>query len=276
MYRSILVYVDREGSRKRIELALALAQVHHASLIGLAAGLPRVPVEFYANGFAGIPTSMHFASLEREELEAEFQRAAAVFAEVTENSEIKTEWRSELDFPASALSKAADAADLIVIGCGSDSTFGEYRVATAGDLIMRAGRPVLAVPTTVGALIGRNVLIAWKSTGEARRAVSDAMPLIRRADNVHIVHINEGNNGESHGAEDLKALLARHDVFAHVESLGRGDGPIEELLLKSTRRHGADLIVAGAYGHTRLREWILGGMTRGLLARSSVACLMSH
>lgn len=277
MYRSILVHVDREGeSRKRIELALGLAKAHHAALIGLSAGLPRIPIELYANGFATIPTTSDFSQLDREELDAEFKRASALFTEVTAKSGIRTEWRAELDVPALALAGAANAADLIVGGCGPDSLLSDLRMAATGDLLMRAGRPILAVPADVSALSARNIVIAWKSSREARRAVADAMPFLTRADKVHIVHIGEGGADESEAAQDLKALLQRHEVFAQVESEPRGEGPIDEQIVKAARRYDADLIVAGAYGHTRLREWVLGGMTRGLLARSPVTCLLSH
>jgi nucleotide-binding universal stress UspA family protein len=144
-----------------------------------------------------------------------------------------------------------------------------------GDLLMRSGRPVLAVPAGIGALGERDIVIAWKSTREARRAVSDAMPLITRARNVHIVHVGEGNEPANDAVEDVRALLARHDVFANAKNLEH-DGSAGEMLLAAARRTGADLIVAGGYGHTRLREWILGGVTQSILERSHIPCLMSH
>lgn len=278
MFRSILVHIDREGeARRRIELALGLAKTHHASLIGLAAGLPQIPIELYANGFAMIPSAApSLTELDRAELDAEFNRAAELFAEVTATSGIATEWRAKLELPAVALAEAANAADLVVTGGGSDSLFSDYHLAATGDLIMRVGRPALSVPDGIGALDARNIVIAWKSTREARRAVADAMPFLTRAEKVHIVQIGEEDGDASQSADDLKSLLAHHEVFAHVESEPRGERPIHEQIVKAARRHDADLIVAGAYGHARLREWILGGMTRGLLAESPVCCLLSH
>jgi nucleotide-binding universal stress UspA family protein len=270
MYRSLLVHVDcYEDSRKRIELALGLARQHHASLIGLAAGLPRVPIESGANSLGAIATSIDFAVRGGEELEVEFERASALFAELTADSGVRTEWRTELDLPSLALAEAANAADLIVIGCCSASH------QMVGDLLMRVGRPILAVPANIGALGERDIVVAWKSTREARRAVSDAMPLITRAQTVHIVHISEGNEPADDAVEDVRALLARHDIFANAKSL-KHDGSIAEMLLAAARHTDADLIVAGGYGHSRLREWVLGGVTRSLLERSHIPCLMSH
>jgi nucleotide-binding universal stress UspA family protein len=215
-----------------------------------------------------------FSTLDREELEAEFKNASTLFADLTSKSGVQTEWRARMELPSFALAEAANAADLVVTGGGSDSLFSDYRLAATGDLLMRVGRPVLAIPADVGTLSAHNIVIAWKSTREARRAVADAMPFLTRAEKVYVVQIGEGSGSD--GADDIKALLARHEVFAQVEREPLGDRPVDEQIVRFARRNEADLIVAGAYGHARLREWVLGGMTRGLLARSPVACLLSH
>jgi nucleotide-binding universal stress UspA family protein len=276
MYRSVLVHVDREASsQERIRLAVGLARHHDAALIGLAAGLPRLPVELYADGLGMVAAGNDFTDLDRKEMEAEFGRAAAQFREATKDSGLKTDWRSSFEFPSNALVDAANAADIIVTGCGDRTLLGDYRLASAGDVLMRCGRPVLVVPAGLGELNVRNVLIAWKNTREARRAVADALPLLKRASSVRLVHISEGNGGVQ-SAKDAQALLARHQIDASLEIQPRGNGMIEEQLIQVARRHESDLVVAGAYGHTRFREWILGGMTRGLLGNCQVPCLMSH
>jgi nucleotide-binding universal stress UspA family protein len=145
---------------------------------------------------------------------------------------------------------------------------------------MRAGRPVLVVPPSVSALEGRRALVAWKDTREARRAVADALPLLAHAEEVLVVEAVSGDAEERdqalRRAGDVAGLLARHGATARGEALEvRGRTVADELLL-AAERHGADLVVAGGYGHARLREWAFGGVTRDLLARCPMCCLLSH
>ena len=135
------------------------------------------------------------------------------------------------------------------------------------------------VPPGVAALEGRRVLVAWKDTREARRAVADALPLLSRAEEVLVVEA--APEAEERGqalrrADDVAALLAGHGATARGEALEPGGGAVADDLLLAAGRHGADLVVAGGYGHARLREWAFGGVTRDLLARCPVCCLLSH
>jgi nucleotide-binding universal stress UspA family protein len=148
-----------------------------------------------------------------------------------------------------------------------------------GDALMRAGRPILVVPPGVAALEGRRVLVAWKDTREARRAVADALPLLSRAEEVLVVEAApevEERGQALRRADDVAALLAGHGATARGEALEPGGGAVADDLLRAAGRHGADLVVAGGYGHARLREWAFGGVTRDLLTRCPVCCLLSH
>jgi nucleotide-binding universal stress UspA family protein len=276
MYRTVLVHVDRvSGSAQRTALAVGLARQYQATLIGIAAGLPRLPVEVYADGLGVVAAGVDFTDIDRQQLQAEFGEAGAKFREATEGSGLRVEWRTAMDLPSNAIVAAANAADLIVTGPGDSSLLGDYRLASAGDVVMRCGRPVLVVPPGLGELNVQNVVVAWKDEREARRAVGDALPFMKRAAAVHLFHIDEGG-GAGQAVKDIQTALARHQIEAPISVEERGGGEIEDQVVQFARSRKADLIVTGAYGHTRFREWVFGGMTRGLLANSPVACLMSH
>jgi nucleotide-binding universal stress UspA family protein len=256
-------------------LAIALARHHDAALIGVTAGLPRLPFELYADGIGVFAAGNDLTELDRKELEAEFALVGAAFEKATKDSGLKTEWRSALEFPSNALVAAASAADILVIGPGDRTLLGNYRVASSGDLLLRSGRPVLVVPAGLDELNVRSVVIAWKDRREARRAVADALPFLRRAAHTYILNIDEGDASTS-SATDLQAALARHNVNASVEIQPPIDAPVAEQIIQFARTCKADMIVSGAYGHSRFREWVLGGMTRGLLGNCPFPCMMSH
>jgi nucleotide-binding universal stress UspA family protein len=180
--------------------------------------------------------------------------------------------------PADYVVRQACGADLLVTGVNRGRLAGNDigRVDT-GDVLMRAGRPVLVVPAGVASLAARTVLVAWKDTREARRAVADALPFLKAAARVVVAEIVHGNAGPEAGAgaAGVAAWLHGHGVAAaDVAAPANGDaaGQLEAL----AAREGADLVVAGAYGHSRLREWAFGGVTAGLLAHAGRCALLAH
>jgi nucleotide-binding universal stress UspA family protein len=276
VYRTILVHVDRDaGSEERTRLAVGLARQHDARLIGLVAGLPRLPVEFYAHGVGVVAAGPDLETLDRAQLDAEFDLAEAEFKKTTAGSGLKTEWRAAMDLPSNAIVAAANTADILVTGPGDRSLLGDYRLASAGDVLMRCGRPVLVVPEGLDSLDVRTVVVAWKDRREARRAVLDALPMMKGARSTLLFHIDEGPDG-ARAASDVQSALAGHGVAATLHVEPPEEGTIADQVIRFARRSHADLLVAGAYGHTRFREWAFGGMTRGLLAGCPIPCLMSH
>jgi nucleotide-binding universal stress UspA family protein len=147
-------------------------------------------------------------------------------------------------------------------------------------LLFESGRPVLVVPQGAPPRIpARRVAIAWQPTREASRAVHDALPLLRGAGAIDIVIVDpvvgETRHGEDPGI-DIAAHLARHDLPLNVAALpGRGDR-IAAALIRHASESGADLLVAGGFGHSRMREWVLGGTTRELLRETPIPILFSH
>jgi nucleotide-binding universal stress UspA family protein len=189
----------------------------------------------------------------------------------------KLEWRAVLDFPDEALAHEARSADLVVIGQTSGPG-DAYSTLDPGRAVLKTGRPTLIVPDGIGALRGEHVVIGWKDTREARRAVRDALPFLDEATRVIVVEICE--SGEEGAAQehidDVARYLTRHRISGGLRVILHQEGSPAAQLIRLAQDEGADLLVAGAYGHSRLGEWMFGGMTRDLLARSPFCCLMSH
>jgi nucleotide-binding universal stress UspA family protein len=268
----ILVHADAgPGVESRVRLAAGRAKHPGAVLIGAAARLPMPILEVYAGGAAMISAGL--MDVADESAETAFKTAAANFHAWTADAGVETEWRSAVDFPAAALAAMSAAADLVVIG----STDGEQPF-DAGDVIMKTGRPVLVVPPVPperGELNADNVLVAWKNTAEARRAIADALPFLAEAKSVTLLHVGEEGVRNS-GVDDAAKFLGRHGVRAVVEAVEPGSLTAAAEIVNAAGRTGAGLIVLGAYGHSRMREWAFGGVTRDLLRRSEIPCLFSR
>lgn len=146
---------------------------------------------------------------------------------------------------------------------------------------MTSGRPVLFIPYTgVFPTLGANIMVAWNGSRESARAVHDAMPLLQRAEKVTVVRLNESKDEQGANripGADIALLLARHDVKAEVAAIDDiNDVPMGDMLLTGAADLGADLIVMGAYGHSRWQELVMGGATRTMLASMPIPVLMSH
>ncbi len=127
--------------------------------------------------------------------------------------------------------------------------------------------------------MGRNVLVAWNGSREATRAVNDALPILERADKVTVLAVNPGKNGNDHGdipSADIALHLARHGVKAEASQTVSDELEVGSIILSRISDLGADLVVMGAYGHSRMRELMMGGVTRDLLRHMTVPVLMSH
>lgn len=190
------------------------------------------------------------------------------------------EWRSAVTNRGLAdyMAYQARAADLLITGSeeGGTSLDTSRRVSLA-DLVLRAGRPVLVADAQVSKLDARNVVVGWKDSREARRAAADALPLLKLAERVTVVEIAASDEVDDARActDDVVAWLGCHGIAAagRVEPK-KGDDA--ELLATIARDVSAGLMVGGAYGHTRVREWVLGGVTRDLLLRPVGCSLISH
>jgi nucleotide-binding universal stress UspA family protein len=146
-----------------------------------------------------------------------------------------------------------------------------------GDRVMQVGRPVLVVPDAADELNLKQVVIGWKDTRETQRAVFDALPLLKKAAHVAVVEIcaDDEMAAARKRVEDVAGWLKWHGVVAEPHA-SPSTGDDASLLNAIAQEQGADIVVAGAYGHSRLREWVLGGVTRDLLLRGQNFSLLSH
>jgi nucleotide-binding universal stress UspA family protein len=153
-----------------------------------------------------------------------------------------------------------------------------YRAADPGAVLLKSGRPVLVVPSGITELRANSVVIAWKDTREARRAVADALPLLQLAERITIVEVTKENDDEvAHGRiKDVGQYLARHQVSALIKLAAPFGNSVSKELFRIAKEESADLIVAGGYGHSRLGEWVFGGVTWDLFVANEVCCLLSH
>ncbi|HUH83154.1 MAG TPA: universal stress protein [Stellaceae bacterium] len=277
--KDILVQVDdRRGATARIEVAAALAGAHGAHVAGLFVIEPI--------NFAGIATPMGATGAYETVLEQHLTWRRAVgealgekFIATVEGAGGSAEWRIVVGDPGRLVPLHARYADLAVLA-QSDPDDEAVGAGVAELALLGSGRPVLVVPY-IGARapIGRRVLAAWNATREAARAINDALPLLARADSVTVLSIDPRHGIAGDGdlpAADIALHLARHGVRAEAaytvaEGVGVGD-----IILSRAADLGADLIVMGGYGHSRLRELALGGATRTMLQEMTVPVLLSH
>ena len=266
-FSTMMVHVDVEhDSKRRVELAIGLADRFQAALIGVA-GCALWPA--FTAGDVGLTKSSEY---DVQKLMARFEQRGKTFR-AQGRSLRHIEWRSALESPGELLLREARAADLLVVGRRHSEND-----ADPGVIVLRAGRPVLLVPDTVAALPLRHAVVAWKDTRESRRAVRDALPFLQQAKEVVLVEVGEDESQwqAKKNLADVAAYLVRHRVIVAAEVWRRPRGPVAAELLHVVAEEKADLIVAGGYGHSRLGEWIFGGVTRELLTTSPVCCMLSH
>jgi nucleotide-binding universal stress UspA family protein len=276
--KDVLVHVDNSAQiDSRLDVAVGLARTHDAKLAAIYA-IPEPFISLYASdGY--VP-----ADLIETQTERALERAAAAkksFEERMGRIGMEAEWREAEGYAASVISLNARYADLTVVGQTHPDDPRNYpNPGLPAEVALGAGRPILVVPY-IGAQqeIGRNVLVAWNGSREATRAVNDALPILERADKVTVLAVNPRKGGGDHGdvpSADIALHLARHGVKAEASQTVSDDVDVGDILLSRLSDLGADLVVMGAYGHSRMRELMMGGVTRELLRHMTVPVLMSH
>jgi nucleotide-binding universal stress UspA family protein len=271
-YSTLLVHVEPGlATSPRTEFAARLARELDARLIGLGAAAletlgPTDPSMGYAAG--------EWIALVQEQIGNDLKNAEAAFRR--DAAGVDMEWRSVQEYPSRALARTARAADLIVMSPKMSGT--DTRVADPAEVVMTAGRPILLVPHGASRLRCSAVVVAWKDTREARRAIADAMPFLRAAEDVivHAVCEDDAVEAAVFQTDDVVTNLKRHGVRARSNVTTAPTASVALELGKVADAAMADLIVAGAYGHTRLREWVFGGVTDELIHWPGCFVLLSH
>jgi nucleotide-binding universal stress UspA family protein len=268
-FKDLLVLVDTLPSCEgRLRLAAALAARYGAHLTGLhVSAPPTIPMLVEA------PVAADLMANELRTLAETSARAEALFTRHTAASGVATSWRADEGEPGTIATRYARYADLTIVGQVDRDALEPVPVDLPEAVVLGAGRPVLIVPYAgTFEMIGERVLVAWNATREAARAVHDAMPFIERASKVTVLTIDDDDEPAAH----LARHLARHGVKAERSAMTSDDVDVGALLLSRAADFAADLIVMGAYGHSRLREIVLGGATRAILQSMTVPVLMAH
>ncbi|HVY14099.1 MAG TPA: universal stress protein [Rhodopila sp.] len=184
------------------------------------------------------------------------------------------EWRLETGDEAGLLAKHGRVADLLVVGAMRDGTTALKDLLQVA--LMETGRPVLLVPPRPPVSLSGVVAVAWKDRPEAARAVAAAEPFLAKADRVVILTVVEDEEGDESSGEALRHALTWHNPKTTMQVLKKQDRPAAEVLLEAAAAAGANLLVMGAYGHSRMREMIFGGFTRHMLLNANLPVLMAH
>jgi nucleotide-binding universal stress UspA family protein len=261
-YKSLMVHLELGRSNENLlQFAGELSDRFAARVIGIAACAP--PVMIY--GDVGVAGEAWVS--ERDQIQDQIADAQTQFRAAFRDRNADLEWRSAKDYVdlVQYVAHQARSADLVLTGVAQGDMFDATRAINTGALVMQVGRPVLLVPHAVRAPKLDRVLLGWKDTRETRRAVADALPLMRHAEVTVVEVVRPGHmEGARRHLDDLVAWLLQHGIAAKslpVESSGDDAAALHA----AADRERCDVIVAGAYGHSRLREWILGGVTRDLL-----------
>ncbi|MEM7653745.1 MAG: universal stress protein [Pseudomonadota bacterium] len=278
-YKSLLVVMDNAvGGAAKLEYAASLAANIGASMVGIYAGyIPTIPSYVSAQ----VPASFYEA--QRETWQEENGRAADDFKKACDKHGVAGEWRDLTpggEILTSVIAMHARYADLVVLSQSDDERDIPLIGEIAASLPMDCGRPVLVVPYAgTFSAPPKRVLIGWDASRESTRAIHDALPLLVSADKVTVVTVNPEQGTEAHGqipGADIALTLARHNVTVEVKTIYEKKVGAGDAILSCAADEGADLIVMGSYGHSRVREMILGGATRTMLSSMTAPVLMSH
>jgi len=282
-YKTLLVHM-KLGSDNRglLEVAGDLAGRFEAHVIGVAVSQPMPPLypAMQTTYGAGMP-SEDIVEVDRNATERRIAEVEQSFRAALQGRAASLEWRSTItrNSRSQYVARQARAADLVVTTpiCAGMAVEPSQKM-NVGDIVLYAGRPVLLVPPGTERLNLDTAVIGWKDTRESRRALADALPLLQLAKRVVIVEIaarQDISDARRH-VGDVTAWLKRHGISA-VEARFEGFKGLEAEQLDALARDcEAGLFVAGAYGHTRLREWIVGGVTMDLLLQPKRPTLVSH
>lgn len=271
--KTILIHLDEGAScRPRLAAALTLAREHDAHL----SGLYPIPC-LISPAYWEVPLPAEIYQSRREQALAAAQKNRQWFERELRRAGHAGDWRQAEDGTAEQLlGEAAAGADLLVLSqkLGNDPLAED--AALPGRAVLRSPAPVLVVPEQgVDGAIGRRVAIAWNDSREAARALADALPLLARAERVWALSAGPPEAARTLRVAELLAYLRRHGVDAEAAECA-GDGAAGARLLARAASLGCDLLVMGAYGHSRLREAVFGGVTRHLLGNTTLPLLLSH
>ncbi len=273
-FANLMVHLELgQSNARRLRITADLAQRFDASVTGIVACQPMPLV--YGDDFV----SAALFDQDSELIAKQMKEAQVEFASELRARTERLAWRHSVTTGplADYLACEARRADLIITGVSPKELFDASRSVNTGDLIMQAGRPVLVVPGNIEQLKLERIVVCWNDSRETRRAIVDALPLLKQASVVTVAEIavEEAMPAAHAHVADVIAWLQSHGIVAQPVTMpSTGDDATG--LYTIAQDLGADVIVAGAYGHSQLREWVMGGVTRDFLLRADCCSLLSH
>jgi nucleotide-binding universal stress UspA family protein len=278
MIKDIALHLSTRASHTgTTDYAISLAAAFEAHVAGIAFALDPIIPPAMGVGDAVPPA---WIDEQREQAQAAADAAIAAFEEAARRNGVSAESRrldASLAGAATQFGEIARRFDLSIIRQTEPDT-GPLDELIIEAALFESGRPLLIVPY-VHKSVPRldRAMVCWDGSRSAARAVGDALPLLVHAKAVEVVSVlgDRGKSDEIPGA-DIGAHLARHDLEVEVKRIPSIDGDVMDAILSHAADMGADLLVMGGYGHSRLREFILGGVTRGILRTMTVPTVMSH
>jgi nucleotide-binding universal stress UspA family protein len=277
-FKNLLVHVDdSKACAARVRAAIDLAIAHDAHLTGVYIVTDPSPASFVQSQLP--PGTLDML---RQQSQERAEAVLARFTEAAKRNQISFESRTDrvlYTAIAEALATHARYADVVILGQADpeDTVLPRY---LPEEVTLASGRPTLVIPY-IGpqATLGQRVTVAWDASREAARAVNDALPILTRAQAVNVVAVNPREKPFGHGEQpgaDIAVHLARHGIKVEVQRIESRDVDVANIILSHVADQSSDLLVMGAYGHSRLRELVLGGVTRTILHDMTVPVFMAH
>jgi len=273
--RSIVVHVDASAaSRRRLQLAATLARAYEADVTAIYA-VASLGAQYPYIYVVGSPEAV---ALVRDMEEANLALGKAAFDAVAMGND-RLRWTAPATEPLRTMTRQGRYADLLILGQHDPDNPPQACLPPdfVESVLIESGRPALVVPYIgVPETFGKVALVAWKNTRESARALSAALPFLRRCEHVHVVAWDENDGTEPEAPLDVERYLCRHGIGIRMHRRDTAPESIGDALLSLVADTSADLLVMGCYGHSRAREWVLGGATRAILQSMTVPVLMAH
>lgn len=269
--KTILLHIhDDTGMESRLQVALDLARAFDAHLTCVQATTQFVPMAYSGLGAEYVTT------VNMDELRESDNRFRAQIEKSLKQEDIAWDWLASLGDAASLLIDNSALADLIVLSQSDDQARGLGQpLSIAGEVAIHAHCAVMMVPITQTAFDHEApIIVGWNGSGEAAQAIRAALPLLRKSRQVHIITVDEQRADFPH--IDASVYLARNGINSELHQLVDKNKNASHLIAQFAREHGAGAIVMGAYGHSRLRQTLFGGVTRDLLGEANIPLIMAH
>lgn len=270
--KSILLHIDHDRAMSaRLQVALDIARATNGHITCLQAVSYEVfaPGDFYGSAIAAaMPVITENADNLRAETEAQL-----------EHEGVPWDWRFVYGIAPHRLLEASPLADIVIVGPAEAGSDGRGPSALVGDLALKAPTPVLVVPGDAGVLdVGAPMLVAWNGSSEAAHALRASIPLLACSCKVTLVSIAEPSDKARFNFPSTEGAkyLSRHGIDCEIVEIPRGEGSIADTLFSAAQMRGCGLMVMGAYGHSRLAELLLGGVTRRMLSEPQMPILLAH